>query len=118
MVFKKKLILCETNNPIFRTKNREQRMQVVLHTELKQLKMCLEQKGGKKWFAFESKSFEIEVEEAKKGLRGCIWERRKGINSWIIFGGRSLTPLLMGLEDCVRATRVSILENVWEEEGR
>ena len=47
-------------------------------------------RGGKTWFAFEAKSFEIEVEEAKKGLRGCIWERRKGITSWIRFGGRSL----------------------------
>ena len=76
------------------------------------------QRRGKTWFAFEAKSFDIEVEEAKKGLRGCIWERRKGITSWIRFGGRSLTRLLMGLENCVRASRVPVWENVWEEEGR
>ena len=35
-------------------------------------------RGGKKWFAIEAKSFEIEIEEVKNGLRGCIWERRKG----------------------------------------
>ena len=75
-------------------------------------------RGGKSWFAFEAKSFEIEVEEAKRGLKGCIWERRKGITSWIRFGGRSLVRLLMGLEDCARATRVSVWKNIWEEDGR
>ena len=75
-------------------------------------------RGGKKWFAFEAKSFEIEIEEVKNGLRGCIWERRKGITSWIRFGRRSLSRLLSGLEDCCRATRVSAWENVWEEDGR
>ena len=72
-------------------------------------------RGGKTWFAFEAKSFDIEVEEAKKE---CIWERRKGITLWIRFGGRSLTCLLMGLEDCVRASMVPVWENVWEKEGR
>ena len=75
------------------------------------------QRGGKTWFAFKAKSFDIEV-EVKKGLRGCIWERRKGITSWIKFGGRSLTRLLMGLEACGRASSVSGWGNVWEEEGR
>ena len=75
-------------------------------------------RGGKKWFAFEAKSFEIEIEEVKNGLRGCIWERRKGITSWIRFGRRSLSRLLSGLEECCRATRVSVWENVWEEDGR
>ena len=75
-------------------------------------------RGGKKWFAFEAKSFEIEIKEVKNGLRGCIWERRKGITLWIRFGRRSLSRLLSGLEDCGRATRVSVWENVWEEDGR
>ena len=75
-------------------------------------------RGGKSWFAFEAKSFEIELEEVKRGLKGCIWERRKGITSWIRFGGRSLVRLLMGLEDCARATRVSVWKNLWEEDGR
>ena len=76
------------------------------------------QRGGKTWFAFEAKSFDIKVEEAKKGLRGCIWERKKGITLWIRFGGCSLTRLLMGLENCVRASRVPVWGNVWEEEGK
>ena len=75
-------------------------------------------RGGKKWFAVEAKSFEIEIEEANNGLKGCIWERRKGITSWIRFGRRSLSRLLSGLEDCGRANRVSVWENVWEEDGR
>ena len=75
-------------------------------------------RGGKKWFAVEAKSFEIEIEEGKNGLRGCIRERRKGITSWIRFGRHSLSRLLSGLEDCCRATKVSVWENVWEEDGR
>ena len=76
------------------------------------------QRGGKAWFAFEAKSFEIKVEDTKRGLRGCIWERRKGITSWIRFGGRSLIRLLTGLEECVRANRDLTWQNVWEEDGR
>ena len=53
-------------------------------------------RGGKTWFAFEAKSFEIEVEEAKKGLRGCIWERRKRITSWIRFGGAQFNSSIDG----------------------
>ena len=65
------------------------------------------QRGGKAWFAFKAKSFDIEV-EVPKGLRGCIWERRKGVTSWIKFGGRSLTRLLMSLETCVRVSSVPV----------
>ena len=43
-----------------------------------------------------------------KGLRGCIWERRKGVTSGIRFGGCSLSYLLMGLEACVRAPSVPV----------
>ena len=53
-----------------------------------------------------------------KGLRGCIWERRKSVTSWIRFGGRSLSHLLMGLEAYVKAPSVPVWGNVWEEEGR
>ena len=69
-------------------------------------------------FPFEAKSFNIEVEEVSKDLRGCIWERRKGVTSWIRFGGHSLSRLLMGLEACVRAPSVPVWGKVWEEEGR
>ena len=72
----------------------------------------------KAWFTFEAKSFDIEVEETSKGLKGCIWERRKDVISWIRFEGRSLSRLLVGLEACARASRLSIWVNFWEEEGR
>ena len=36
-------------------------------------------RGGKDWFAIEVKYFDIEVEETLKALKGCIWERRKGV---------------------------------------
>ena len=76
------------------------------------------QREGKAWFAIEAKSFDIEVEETLKGLRGCIWERRKGVTSWIKFGVLSLLLLLSGLEACARASRMSAWVSFWEEEGR
>ena len=72
-------------------------------------------RGGKAWIAIEAKSFEIAIEEKGKKLIGCIWERCKGVTSWIKFGDSSLRHLLLGLEDC---------ENIqgwftkWEEAGR
>lgn len=51
-------------------------------------------KGGKCWFAVESKSFEISIEEVKGRLRGTIWERSKGLSSWIRFGEKGLSFLL------------------------
>ena len=47
-------------------------------------------RGGRVWFAVESKSFEILIDEVGGKLRGCIWERSKGITSWIRFGDVSL----------------------------
>ena len=55
--------------------------------------------GGKARFALEAKSFDIEVEETTKG---CIWERRKGVISWLKFRVSSLFWLLVGLEACDR----------------
>ena len=53
-----------------------------------------------------------------KDLKGCIWERRKGITSWIRFGGLSLSCMLVGLEACDRVSRSSVWVNFWEEKGR
>ena len=47
-------------------------------------------RGGKAWLAVEAKSFEIAIEEKGKNLKGCIWERCKGVTSWIRFGDNSL----------------------------
>ena len=37
-----------------------------------------------------------------KGLKGCIWERRKGVTSWARLRVLSLFQLLVGLETCAR----------------
>ena len=47
-------------------------------------------KGGRSWFAVEAKSFEILVEDVGGKLRGCIWERSRGVSSWVRFGEASL----------------------------
>ncbi|RVW36101.1 hypothetical protein CK203_079675 [Vitis vinifera] len=54
-------------------------------------------RGGRRWFAVESKSFELLIDDAGGKLRGCIWERC-GITSWIRFGDLSLSSLLAGVE--------------------
>ena len=58
-------------------------------------------RGGKVWFVVETKSFEIAIEEKDK-LKGCIWERCKGVTSWIRFGDLSLQSLLLGVEYCIK----------------
>ncbi|KAL6323907.1 hypothetical protein AAG906_005904 [Vitis piasezkii] len=63
-------------------------------------------KGGKSWFAVESKTFEISIEEIRGKLRGVILERSKGFFSWIKFGEKSFK------ESSSRRLRV------WEEGGR
>ncbi|RVX03355.1 5'-3' exoribonuclease 3 [Vitis vinifera] len=57
---------------------------------------------GRSWFVVESKLFEIEVEESGGKLKGCIWERSRGFESWIRFGEASLRCLLEGVETCCR----------------
>ncbi|RVW51828.1 Vam6/Vps39-like protein [Vitis vinifera] len=59
-------------------------------------------RGGRSCFVVESKSFEILVEELGGKLNSCIWERSKGVSSWIRFGEASLRCLLDGVEACCR----------------
>ena len=47
-------------------------------------------KMGKTWFAVEAKTFEISIEEKNNKSRGCIWERCKGVTSWVRFRESSL----------------------------
>ena len=75
-------------------------------------------RGGRVWFAVESKSFEILIDEVGGKLRGCIWERSKGITSWIRFGDVSLCRLLAGIETCCRGRDEKGWSHAWEEEGR
>ena len=59
-------------------------------------------KGGRSWSVVDSKLFEILVEDMRGKLKGCIWERSRGISSWIRFGEVSLRCLLEGVEACCR----------------
>ena len=52
------------------------------------------------WFVLKVKSFDFEVEETTKCLKGCIRVRRKVVTSWIRFEVLSLFRLLVGLEAC------------------
>ena len=75
-------------------------------------------KGGKSWFAVQSKSFEISIEEVRGRLRGTIWERSKGLSSWIRFGEKGLSLLLEGVEAWCRGESNSKLLKVWDEGAR
>ena len=59
-------------------------------------------KGGKSWFAMESKTFEISIEEVRGKQRRIILEMSKDFSSWIKFGENSLSYLLEGVEDWCR----------------
>ena len=75
-------------------------------------------RGGRIWFVVESKAFELLIDEVGGKLRGCIWERCKGITSWIRFGDPSLSSLLAGVESCCRDRDDRSWSPVWEEERR
>ena len=75
-------------------------------------------KGGKCWFAVESKSFEISVEELAGKLKRVIVELSKGRSSWIRFGNKSLGRLLEGVEETCRDGGVGNVFKEWKEEGR
>ncbi|RVW75192.1 hypothetical protein CK203_061766 [Vitis vinifera] len=57
-------------------------------------------RGGRCWFAVESKSYEITTEVAEERIKGIIVERSRGFTSWIRFGSFSLRCLLEGVEAC------------------
>ena len=55
-------------------------------------------KGGKCWFAVESKTFQISIEVVRGKPRGIVLERSRGFSSWIRFRESSLSYLLEGVE--------------------
>ena len=75
-------------------------------------------RDGRRWFAVESKSFELLTDVVRGKLRGCIWERCRGTTSWIRFGDASLRSLLTGVETCCRGRDDRSQSLVWEKEGR
>ena len=70
------------------------------------------------WFAMESKSFEISVEEVGVKLKGVIVEKGRGLSAWIRFGDHSLWCLLEGEEACCRDEGLERWSKGWEEGGR
>ena len=80
--------------------------------------------GGRCWFAMESKSFEISVEEVGGKLRGIILEKSRGFSSWIRFGEFNLRCLLdeveacCGVEACCKEERFRRGAKSQVEEGR
>ncbi|RVX08206.1 hypothetical protein CK203_017772 [Vitis vinifera] len=75
-------------------------------------------RGSRRRFTVESKAYELVIDEVGGKLRGCIWERCKGLSSWIRFGDASLSSLLVGVESCCRDRDDSNWSLAWEEEGR
>ena len=75
-------------------------------------------RGGRCWFAVDSKSFEISVEVYGERRKGIIVERSKGFTSWVRFGNLSLCCLLEGVEACCRGDIVQGLVKRWEDGGR
>lgn len=75
-------------------------------------------RGGRRRFTVESKAYELVIDEVGGKLRGCIWEKCKGISSWIRFGDASLSSLLVGVESCCRDRDDRNWSFAWEEEGR
>ncbi|RVX08997.1 hypothetical protein CK203_013817 [Vitis vinifera] len=73
-------------------------------------------RGGRVWFAVESKSFEISMEEVGENLKGVIVENGRGLLAWIRFGDLSLRCLLEGVEACCKDESLERWSNGWEEE--
>ena len=76
-----------------------------------------EERNGN-WFAVESKSFEIRTEGKGKKAKWFITERSRGIVSWIRFGIEGMVKLLMGVEECCRASVSAGRKFGWRENGR
>ena len=79
--------------------------------------MLEDEKGNKKWFSIDSKSFEISVEGEGKKMKGFITERRKGYVSWICLREEDLRNLLKGVEFfCKEKSKVKRVFD-WKENG-
>ena len=77
-----------------------------------------DEKGNKKWFSVNSKSFEISVEGEGKKMKGFITKRRKGYVSWICLREEGLRYLLKGVEFfCKEESKVKRVFD-WKENER
>eukprot|EP00261_Vitis_vinifera_P035620 XP_019076863.1 PREDICTED: uncharacterized protein LOC109122937 isoform X1 [Vitis vinifera] len=69
-------------------------------------------------FVVESKTFEIDVEEKRGKIQVAIWEKKKGISSWVRLGSASLGFLLESLDHCIKDGKGGKWERDWKENGR
>ncbi|RVW74227.1 putative ribonuclease H protein [Vitis vinifera] len=69
-------------------------------------------------FVVESKVFEIDAEEKKGKIQVAIWEKKKGISSWVRLGSASLGFLLESLDHCIKNGKGGKWEREWKESGR
>ena len=69
-------------------------------------------------FVVESKTFEINVEEKRGKIQVVIWEKKKGISSWVRLGLASLGFLLESLDHCIKDGKGGKWERDWKENGR
>ena len=76
------------------------------------------EEGKRCWFAVESKSFDISVEELGGRLRGVIVEHERGYSRWVRFRELSLRCLLAGAEACCRDDGLLRWSKGWKERGR
>ena len=69
-------------------------------------------------FVVESKTFEIDAEEKRGKIQVAIWEKKKGISSWVRLGSASLGFLLESLDHCIKDGKGGKWEREWKESGR
>ncbi|RVW74016.1 hypothetical protein CK203_055875 [Vitis vinifera] len=69
-------------------------------------------------FVVESKIFEIDAEEKRGKIQVAIWEKKKGISSWVRLGSASLGFLLESLDHCIKDGKGGKWERDWKENGR
>ena len=70
------------------------------------------------WFAIESKSFEISIDQVGGRLVGTITERGRGFVEWIKFGAKSLSQLLEGVKEFYNIAERKKDSKTWLEGGR
>ena len=75
-------------------------------------------RGGRSWFAVNSKSFEIYVDVFGEKCKGIIVERSRGFTLWIKFGSLSLCCLLEEVEACCKGEFAQRFVKSWENGGR
>ncbi|RVW67010.1 ATP phosphoribosyltransferase 2, chloroplastic [Vitis vinifera] len=75
-------------------------------------------KRERKSFVVESKTFEIDAEEKRGKIQVAIWEKKKGISSWVRLGPESLGFFLESLDHCIKDGKGGKWEREWKESGR